>query len=135
MLNMTLASVLLGSDRKRASWIETGATMIAIDRLVHNFFGRTGIHHRFEIRHRYGSACYGPNGCEGILERLAREIDARQFTPSVPSYLPRFVQSSIWRFCSEAELAICNGQRIDDRERCSQRNCPAFEICGRIALR
>lgn len=134
VINMTLATLLLGADRARSKWIETGASMIAVDTLVHNFLHRTGILHRQDAAHGYGSACYGPNGCEGILDRLARAIDARQFNPSFPSYFPRLIQSAIWRFCSEAHADVCNGLRIDDTARCKRNDCPLFDTCGRIPL-
>jgi hypothetical protein len=135
VINMTLATLLLGADPNRTKWIETGGSMIAVDTLVHNFLHRTGILFRHSAQHAYGTACYGPNGCEGLLDRLARTIDARQFNPSFPSYFPRFIQSAIWRFCAEAHADVCNGLQIDDTARCKRRDCPLFNACGRIPLR
>lgn len=109
--------------------------MIAVDTLVHNFLHRTGIHYRYETEHKFGSTCYGPQGCERIVDAIARTIDARTFNPAFPPYFPRFVQHTIWRFCAEGEADVCNGRRIDDRERCGQRDCPVFAHCGRIALK
>ena len=43
ILSMALADLLLGSDPDRERWVTTGASMIAIDTLVHNFMHRTGI--------------------------------------------------------------------------------------------
>jgi hypothetical protein len=134
VINMTFASLLLAGDPRRKAWVETGASMIAIDTLVHNFLHRTGILHRHNSMHGYGPACYGPSGCEGILDGLAREIDARAFNPSFPPYFPRFIQLSVWRFCSEGQVNVCNGLRMDDRLRCARRECPLFLKCGRIAL-
>lgn len=135
VINMLFADLLLAADAKRHRWIETGASMIAIDTLVHNFLIRTGIHHRYGVDHKHGASCYGANGCEGILDDIARKIDARNFNPSFPTYFPRFVQAAIWAFCAQGGHDICNGVRIDDDARCRQRRCPVFERCGRVALR
>jgi hypothetical protein len=42
-LNMSMATLLLGGDAERAEWIAAGASMIAVDTLVHNWLHRTGI--------------------------------------------------------------------------------------------
>jgi hypothetical protein len=63
---------------------------------------------------------------------LARRIDAREFNPDFPACFPRFVQSAIWRFCATSALDTCNGNRIDDRRGCENRNCPAFVDYDRI---
>jgi hypothetical protein len=39
---MTLSGILLAAPDDRPLWIEVGASMIAIDTLVHNFLVRTG---------------------------------------------------------------------------------------------
>jgi hypothetical protein len=44
------------------------------------------------------------------------------------------VQKAIWLFCAEAGLGICNGNRIDDRDRCGQGDCPLFHACERVPL-
>jgi hypothetical protein len=33
-----------------------------------------------------------------------------------------------------AGLNRCNGNRIDDRARCEQTDCPVFESCARVLL-
>ena len=43
VLTMTLSCILLAAPRGYETWREVGATMIAIDTLVHNFLHRTGI--------------------------------------------------------------------------------------------
>ena len=43
VLTMTLSCILLAAPRGRETWVEVGASMIAIDTLVHNFLVRTGI--------------------------------------------------------------------------------------------
>ena len=58
VLTMTLSCVLLTAPRGYETWRQVGATMIAIDTLVHNFLHRTGILARFGADHLYGPACY-----------------------------------------------------------------------------
>ena len=60
VLTMALSCLLLGAPKKLRLWREVGASMIAIDTLVHNFLHRTGILHRFDADHSYGAACYRP---------------------------------------------------------------------------
>jgi hypothetical protein len=135
IIYMMLADFLTASDPDRPRWRETGESMIAVDTLVHNFLHRTGIHFRYGLRHAFGSTCYGPNGCERIIDELARSIDARQFNPEFSTYFPRFIEHTLWQFCAESKADICNGQNIDDRRRCVQHDCTVFSICGRVALR
>jgi hypothetical protein len=134
LLNMAFADLLIGADPKRSRWVEAGASMVAVDTLVHNFMARTGILARTDAGHPFGPACYRDKGCAGIIDRAARRIDARAFDPRFPIYFPRFVQYSIWAFCAEQGIGICNGNRIDDRDRCGQRDCPIYPRCGRVAL-
>lgn len=133
--SMLLADLLLGADPSRERWVSTGAAMIAIDSLVHNFLHRTGILRRLECEHPYGPACYSPEGCASVIGGLARRIDAREYNASYPANFPRFVQAAIWAFCAEGGYGICNGNKIDDRQRCDQRYCPAYSTCDRIVLR
>jgi hypothetical protein len=116
---MTLSSLLLASSKPL--WPEVGASMIAVDTLVHNFLRRTGILHRLGANHPYGAACYRPNGCAAIIRTVSTRIDARQFNRAFPSDFPRFVQLAIWRYCGQQGLNICNGNRIDDRRACQNR--------------
>ena len=58
VLTMTLSCILLAAPKRLHLWHEVGASMIAIDTLVHNFLVRTGILARFEADHSYGAACY-----------------------------------------------------------------------------
>ena len=67
------------------------------------------------------SACYRRGGCAEIVEAVAKRIDARAFNPTFPAVFPRFVQHAIWRYCAQSGLAVCNGNRIDDRKSCG---CP-----------
>jgi len=135
VLSMAFANLLLGADPSRERWVTTGASMVAVDTLVHNWLHRTGSLRRLGAEHAYGPACYRPGGCASIIEEAARRIDARQFCPDGPAFFPRLLQKAIWMFCAEAHLGICNGNRIDDRDRCAQTACPLFVSCERVALR
>ena len=114
VLMVALASLFLGAPRRRA-WAEVGASMIAVDTLVHNFLHRTGILQRLNASHAYGPACYRPGGCAEIIEKVAQRIDAREFHRTYPQTFPRLVQRAIWEYCSQDGLDICNGNRINDR--------------------
>ena len=50
VLTMTLSCILLAAPKRLHLWHEVGASMIAIDTLVHNFLVRTGILARFRGR-------------------------------------------------------------------------------------
>jgi hypothetical protein len=134
VLAMALSSILLGAPNKLRPWQEVGASMIAIDTLVHNFLHRTGILHRFGAAHAYGTACYRRGGCAEIIEAVADRIDARAFNPSFPAVFPRFVQHAIWRYCAQSGLDVCNGNRLDDRKACANVYCQIHSICDRIVL-
>jgi hypothetical protein len=132
--SMALADLLLAGDQKRERWVTTGAGMIVVDSLLHNFLHRTGVLRRFSADHLYGPGCYAPGGCSDLFRGLAQRIDARQFNPTFPASFPRFIQFGIWRLCSTSELRHCNGLSIDDRARCQNDACPAFQLCDRIPL-
>jgi hypothetical protein len=134
VLNMTLACLLLGGDLRRKRWQMAGAVMIAVDTLVHNWMWRSGVLRRLGALHSYGAACYGHGGCAEIIERLSREIDARDYCKSYPAYFPRFVQHAIWSFCSASKQNRCNGNKIDDSHRCDLSDCPLFSECDRVRL-
>jgi len=134
VLTMTLSGILLAAPEELPVWIEVGASMIAIDTLVHNFLHRTGILNRFDADHAYGMVCYRPGGCASVVEAVAERIDARQFNPAFPRSFPRFVQHAIWRYCSQNGLDVCNGNRIDDRKSCANVYCQIYNICDRISL-
>jgi hypothetical protein len=82
VLTMALSSILLGAPKKLRLWREVGAGMIAIDTLVHNFLHRTGILHRFDAEHAYGSACYRPDGC-AVLKVFHDRLAAAGKLPKV----------------------------------------------------
>jgi hypothetical protein len=123
VLCVALADLLLGASQQRPVWREVGATLVAVDTLVHNLLHRTGILRRLGAQHPYGERCYRAGGCADILALLAANIDARQFNPTFPKSFPRFVQSAVWRYCAADGLDICNGNRIDDESRCDNRHC------------
>jgi hypothetical protein len=134
VLTMALAQLFLGAPGNRRRWREVGGSMIAVDTLVHNFLRRTGILRRFRADHAYGLACYRPGGCAEIIETVAQQIDARQFNRRFPRTFPRFVQHAIWRYCSQQGLDICNGNQIDDRRRCDNKQCALYSTCDRNNL-
>lgn len=133
--SMGLADLLLAADLHRERWVATGAGMIVIDSLLHNHLHRTGVLRRFGAEHPYGQRCYASGGCSDLIRGLAARIDARQFNATFPADFPRFIQFAIWRLCSTSERNVCNGNRIDDRHRCENMDCPAFAACDRLALR
>jgi hypothetical protein len=134
VLMMALSNILIGGATDRPRWVEVGSAMIAVDTLVHNFLHRTGILARFDADHPYGAACYRPNGCAEIIRAVANRIDARAFNPAFPQPFPRFVQHAIWRYCAQNGLNVCNGNRINDRRRCTNIYCQIYSICDRITL-
>ena len=71
VLNMALADLLMIGSAHNPLWGEVGASLIAIDTLVHNFLARTGILKRAQADHPYGPQCYGPMGCAAILATLS----------------------------------------------------------------
>ncbi len=92
VLSMALSELLLGADPNRERWVTTGASMVAVDTLVHNWLHRTGALARRGAAHAYGPACYRPGGCANLIEEAARQIDARQFCPDGPAFFPRLLQ-------------------------------------------
>ncbi len=134
VLGMILSIVLLAAPVTWSRWREVGSSMIAIDTLVHNFLHRTGILARFNAQHAYGPACYSDGGCAAILRTVAQAIDARAFNKSFPQTFPRFVQLAVWRYCAQLQFNVCNGNRVDDRQRCDNTYCRLFEICDRVVL-
>ncbi len=134
VLSMALSDLLVAAPRTKRYWFETGASMIVIDTLVHNFLHRTGILRRLDSQHAYGPACYQPDGCADIIERAATEIDATQCNKTYPLTFPRWVQHALWSFCAQEHLDICNGNQIDDNTRCRNVGCLLFELCDRVAL-
>jgi hypothetical protein len=134
VLSMALACLLIGAPKGRPHWVEVGASMIAIDTLVHNFLHRTGILRRFHAEHSYGVACYQPSGCADIIETVAGRIDAQAFNKRFPRTFPRFVQAAVWRYCAQRAFDVCNGNRIDDRKSCNNSYCQIRSICDRNRL-
>ena len=135
VLAIGLSSILIGVAEIRPRWLEVGVQLIAVDTLVHNFLHRTGVLNRLKAAHDYGADCYRPGGCADIIWAVADQIDTRQFNHSFPKVFPRFVQLAIWSYCGQDALDICNGNRIDDRQRCQNRHCRLYGICDRIRLK
>lgn len=131
VLNMAFADFLLGAGRHDGRWAEVGGTMIAVDTLVHNFLRRSGILRRGNCEHPYGPRCYGRDGCAALLRQISSGIDASAFNPGFPAYFPRYVQRTIWQFCSREGLNVCNGVQIDDKVGCQRSDCRLFTSCDR----
>jgi hypothetical protein len=89
VLSMALADLLLGADPDRERWVATGAGMIAIDTLVHNWLHRTGILRASRGRAPLRTGCYGSGGCADIIAKAAADIDARVYCPEGPAHFPR----------------------------------------------
>ena len=85
VIAMALSSILLAAPKNRPDWHEAGASLIAVDTLVHNFLHRTGILRGLEAEHGYGTACYRPGGCAEIIQAVADRIDAREFGRAIPA--------------------------------------------------
>jgi hypothetical protein len=134
VVNMTLSMLLLAGDPDRERWQTAGSAMIAIDTLVHNWLHRTGILKQLGAQHLYGPHCYANDGCADIIRNASRRIDAHGINAQFPSNFPRFVQYAIWTFCSQEGVGQCNGNRINDRERCELEDCALFRRCGRVTL-
>ena len=134
VLNMALSDLLLIGRAHNPLWAEVATGLIAVDTLVHNFLVRTGILARAQADHPYGPQCYGPTGCASVLSILSEAIDARQFNPGFPKIFPRYVQHAIWAYCAHEGLSVCNGNSIDDRDRCQNRYCRLYAACDRISL-
>jgi hypothetical protein len=134
VLSMSLATLLLGGDPKRPLWQSVGGDLIAIDTLVHNWLHRSGILRGLNAEHPYGPACYAEFSCSDIILRIACEIDGRAFNIEYPRVFPRFVQKAIWSFCAASELDQCNGNRINDNDRCRLNHCAVFGSCSRLKL-
>ena len=130
-LSMTLATILLSAGPSKPSWQAAGKSFIAVDTLVHNFLHRSGLIRVFGRAHRYGALCTGKAGCTHAIERIARHINASDFSPAYPPYFPRFVQHAIWRYCAKDHMNTCNGTQLDDRKPCENRYCILFDSCQR----
>ena len=134
VLTMTLSTLMMGMPSARSIWFETGAAMMAIDTLVHNFLHRTGILQDCGKLHQYGTACYRTGGCADVIRLLAGQINAKDFNPVFPAVFPRFIQHAIWRYCAADGLNVCNGNQIDDRYGCLDAYCRLGSKCGRKPL-
>lgn len=134
LLSMLLADLLIGADPSREQWVAVGRAMVAVDSLVHAFLHRTGLLAGNGAAHRYGPACYRPEGCAGLIRRLAAAVDARTVNPAFPARYPRLLQHAIWRYGAADGLDLCNGNRIDDRAPCANQACRLYPSCARLPL-
>jgi hypothetical protein len=115
ILAMAMSGILIGASDVRPRWLEVGVHLIAVDTLVHNFLHRTGILRRFEASHPYGNRA---GGCADIVRLVVQPNRRSAIQSQFPAGLPRFVQLAIWRYCSQQGFDICNGNRLNDRQRC-----------------
>jgi hypothetical protein len=69
-----------------------------------------------------------------VLYTLADYVDVSALNPAYPRVFPRFVQLAVWRYCAGMGLNVCNGNRIDDRERCDNIYCRLYPVCDRLTL-
>jgi hypothetical protein len=106
VLSMALSDLLLIADPDRQRWVSTGASMVVIDTLVHNFLHRTGTLRLLDADHAYGPRCYAPGGCADIIAGIADRFDARSVNPAFPACFPRFVEHAVWRFCAANRFNI-----------------------------
>ena len=133
VLAMALSSLLL-TGKRRKHWFDVGASFVVVDTLVHNFLHRTGILGRLNANHAYGPGCYRPGGCADVLYTLADYIDVSALNPAYPRVFQRFVQGAVWRYCAGVGFNVCNGNRIDDRDRCDNIFCRLHRVCDRVVL-
>lgn len=133
VVRLAISDLLLGAGAFEHGR-KIGARIVVVDRLVHNFFERTGILDRLAAFHRAGEQCYQDNHCLDILYLLSTLIDARSYNRTYPSHFPRFVQKAIWNYCANGEFNICNGNEIDDRKRCENKYCSLYRGCDRVKL-
>src|SRR5260370_37742192 len=92
VLSMALSVLLLAAPKKMRLWAEVGASMVAIDTLVHNFLVRTGILRRFNADHVYGPACYQIGSCSDNVETVGDQNDARRFNSRFATTLSLLMQ-------------------------------------------
>jgi hypothetical protein len=134
VLMMAFADLLMSAPARYPGWFEVGAAMIAVDTLVHAFLTRTGVLQQLAHEHPYGPACYQKHGCADVIRTIAGHIDCRKYNPAFPANFPRFVQHAIWHYCAQSGMDVCNGNRIDDRQRCHNKGCHIYSICSRKSL-
>lgn len=135
VIGLALTNLMMGAGASRPGWFEAGASIVVVDTLVHKFLVRTGILKRLGASHPYGPACYRTGGCADVLIAIAATIDARNFNSSFPKVFPRFVQHSIWQYCGQSALNICNGNQIADASQCTNMWCELYTRCDRLPLR
>ena len=126
--SMTLSDLLLSDLRKR-KWNSVGRSMVAVDRLVHNFLDRTGILLQYNSSHKYGKKC--DTLCANIIIEIASKIDANKINKNYPSFYPRFVQHSIYNFCASDGLNFCNKNSVGKSKKCYQTSCFYYKQCAR----
>lgn len=94
---MALADLLLAGDPARGRWVVTGASMTAVDTLVHNWLHRSGYLHDLSAAHAYGPGCYAAGGCAAIID-AASQCTMPPVLPGRSGFLlPRDPDAQPWR--------------------------------------
>lgn len=131
LANLMLSNLLVGARTGDPDWLAVGGSMITADTLIHKMLDRTGILAALGADHAYGTACYGQNGCEAVIRRLAAHIDHRRFDPLAVQPFPIFLQKALWHFCAAGELDVCNVAHVGRTGGCNvARMCPASPWCA-----
>lgn len=132
--SMIASDVAIGLSAGSDALLRAGASVIVVDRLVHNLLIRTGAVRIAGRSHAFGLGCYAEGGCRDLIVLFARGIDARQFNRRWPTFAPRMLQHAIWRLCAGDEMNICNGNNTRADAACGIRSCPAFDACARVGI-
>lgn len=132
--SMIASDVAIGLSTGSDALLRAGASVIVVDRLVHNLIIRTGATKVAGQSHTFGPGCYAEGGCRDLIELFAVGTDARQFNRHWPTFAPRMLQHAIWRFCAGNEMNTCNGNNIRAGSACGIRNCPGFKDCAQVVV-
>ena len=132
VLTMSLSSILLAAPKRLHRWQQVGASMIAIDTLVHNFLVRTGI---------LEGSMPTTRMVQPATRLAAAPTSSRPWRPgstpgsSIPGFRSRFPGSSSTRSGGTAPSpASTSTNRIDDRKSCDNVYCQIRSNCDRIVL-
>lgn len=127
LINMTMSSLFYAKTGKW-NYRRVFPQMAAVDSLVHEFLHRTGTLKLFGREHKYGEkVCHSPEGCVGVINDIARQIDCRRYNKDYPEYYPRMVQVCIWKFCTEScNQKNCKYEELDE-------GCEFFDWCEHLS--
>jgi len=137
LANMSLAALMIGGRPKDSDWTAVATQMVTVDSLIHNHFERTGVLSALQAEHSYGPGCYGPEGCEAVIFKVTRLLQARSTGLKSASSDQRWptpidVQKALWRFCTAGVLDFCNAARVGLEPGCRAADgCPAAVHCAK----